>query len=444
MPATLDDVLKQITGYNDRLQKVEKLLDTSSRARSGRDEQVVKTLLGSRGHTQFGTQIGSGRPSRMIDVADIVDPRRVKSLGEPFAEYLQTLCRVSMPERFHVTDFAAVKKSMDAYQVPVKKAALAEGSGATGGFTMPTQFNNELLMLAAEKSFLRQLVRSLPMTARDLHVPVLDQSQPPPTGGSAFFGGIHWTWQPEGANYLTGAETEPSFRQVGLTARDLVGIVVTSNQLIQDSPLALETILTTLFRDSMAWAYDYFTLQGDGASKPLGMIPSPCAYPISRSVAGHFNLIDGANMYAHMVDSSQSDAIWIAHPGNIPDLITMTNGATNSGFLVWLNPWNPKDDGGPAANKVPAMFMGRPLYFSEKLPAPGSGVLGSVVMVDPNKYLLGDRMAIQIESSIYPKFQSNQTMFRIIARWDGQPELNKPITLADGVYQVSSVVLLQM
>ena len=93
---------------------------------------------------------------------------------------------------------------------------------------------------------------------------------------------------------------------------------------------------------------------------------------------------------------------------------------------------------------MPATILGRPLFITEKLPAVASGALGDIILVDPSKYLVGDRMAIQVEASPYPNFTTNQMTWRIIARWDGQPLLNKPITLAGGgSYQVSTTVLLQ-
>ncbi len=437
MATSVDSVLEMVKGLSGQMVEFRKTIDTMGRSRLEREDKVVKALFDGRGkaYTQKGRDL--------VDVMDVIDPRRCKSLGKEFQGFLRDVAHVSNPQGFHVKDMEPIIKSLDSMGAkPINKTALAEGSGATGGYLVPTQFSNELLSLAAEESFLRGQCRTLPMTNRTLLVPVLDQTSPPPTGGSSFYGGIVWTWQPEASNYQTNAETEPKFRQVELVARDLVGIVVASNQLLADNAVALDTILTTIFKDAMGWAYDYFFLQGNGANQPLGMLNSPCKIAVTKSVSAHFNLIDAANMMAQMVPSSYKTCVWAIHPSVLPELIAMTNGATNSPFLVWLNP-APNKDGGPLANDFPGTILGRPLYITEKLPKLAAGSLGSVALLDPNKYLVGDRMAIQIEASPYPNFTKNQMTWRIIARFDGQPEINAPITLADGSYTVSPVVLLQ-
>jgi HK97 family phage major capsid protein len=64
------------------------------------------------------------------------------------------------------------------------------------------------------------------------------------------------------------------------------------------------------------------------------------------------------------------------------------------------------------------------------------------MLVDFSKQVVGDRLALQIETSPHVKFLTNQMVWRIIARWDSQPWLNSTIKLADGSYQVSNAVVL--
>ncbi len=433
------------------LSNTNKTVEAMRKGMDDRETLVAKRLFGGGGPSNGGLPgrgrawQGDQRGNPQHDIMDVIDPRRTKSLGTEFGQFLREVAILADPTRFVGEDPSAVSKSLLSRHgcMPISKTPLAEGSGATGGYTVPTQFVADLYRLANEESFLKQECRTIPMTGRQIFVPVLDQTRTPPTGGSSFYGGIVWTWQPENSNYQTNASTQPYFRQIELVARDLVGIVVASNQLLQDNAVALDTILTTLFKEAMAWAYDYFFLRGTGSNQPLGMLNSPCLYNVDKITSAHFNFLDAAKMLARIVPSSYKTSCWIVHPSVLPDLITMTNGATNSPFLVWLNPVTTKGgDGGPAANAIPAMFLGRPLFVTEKLPAIAAGVQGAVMLVDANKYLVGDRMAIQIEASPYPNFVLNQMTWRIIARFDGQPELNAPITLADGSYQVSTVVAL--
>jgi HK97 family phage major capsid protein len=197
-----------------------------------------------------------------------------------------------------------------------------------------------------------------------------------------------------------------------------------------DNTAALDTVLTTLFKEASGWLYDFMILNGNGANQSLGVRNSPALINITRQTAGSFVLLDAANMMAQMLPSSWKKAVFIAHPSVYPQLLTMTTSlnATPNNFLVWLNPMGTGNEG-PAARDFPSILLGRPLYFTEKVPKLVSGSKGSVLLIDADKILFGDRMAIQIESSIYPYWETAQVGWRIMLRFDSQPEVNGPVIL---------------
>ncbi len=73
---------------------------------------------------------------------------------------------------------------------------------------------------------------------------------------------------------------------------------------------------------------------------------------------------------------------------------------------------------------------------------PALGTKGDLILLDPRYYVIGDRGTIEIAFSDVPSFQNNQMTLRVVARRDGQPWLDKPITLQDGATQVSPFVVL--
>ncbi len=319
----------------------------------------------------------------------------------------------------------------------VNKTALGESSGFTGGYTVPIQFYQDLLRLAAEESPFRSKCFTIPMQSRSILIPALDQSKTPVQGTSAFWGGLIASWQPEQS---TINESEPTFRNVELIARDLVFYTVASNQLLQDNAVALDTLLTTLFREAMSWFSDYYILRGNGVAQPLGVLNSPATYVQSRGGhTGHVTLDSIAAMVSRLLVNSWKNCCWVMHPSVIPDLIQLTNGATNSPFLIYMNP-APPSEGGPVTQALPMMLMGFPVYFSEKVPSLGNQ--GDISLIDFSKQLVGDRLALQIEANINPRFTQNQTVWRIVARWDSRSWLNSPITMADGAYQMAFAVTL--
>lgn len=430
----VNELTKQV---GDQRQVIEKM----SKSRVEQDKSAIELFAGVKNKAFV---VGRDGVARGFGDQNGYMPRAMKSCGSEFGEFLLNVARMGGYERDSVNPTTVLKNLEGMGSKMVTKTALAEGGGATGGYTVPPQWVTELIRIANEESFLRKLCRTIPMTGRNAFIPTLDQTKAPPTGGSSFYGGLVWTWQPEGSNYQTNAETEPTFRQVELVARDLVGIVRASNQLLQDNAVALETVLTTIFTEAMGWAYDYFILNGTGGNQPYGMLNANAAIPVTKQVSAHVTLGDLGAMMSRMLPNSYKNCIWALHPSVLPELITMTtaNTSTQLNFLVWLNPVYSGTDGGPAAHMIPGTILGRPFYITEKLPKLAASATGSIALLDPTRHLVGDRMALQVEASPYPNFVSNQMTWRIIARWDAQPELNAAITLADGVFTVSPIVLL--
>jgi HK97 family phage major capsid protein len=319
-----------------------------------------------------------------------------------------------------------------------QKAPLAEGSGFTGGYTVPVQFYADLLRLMAEKAFVRERCTVLPMQSRSLLIPALQQNSTTfSRGQSQFFGGIVMTWTPES---VTMNESEPIFREIELVANDLMFYTISSNQLLQDNAVALDTLLTSIFQEAVAWSYDYYILQGNAGNEPNGVMRAPGTYNQNRVAANTITQTDILNMLSRLYAPSWDNACWIINPSCLPQIVGLTNGATNSPFLTFLNPTPNSGDGGPIAQKFPATLAGMPVYWSEK--AGYLGTLADIGVYDLSKVVVGDRLSIQIEASPHPGFTRNQMYWRVVTRWTAQPWVNSPITLADQTMTVSPYVVL--
>ena len=334
----------------------------------------------------------------------------------------------------------------------VRKVALAEGSGQTGGYTVPPQFMNELNTIAAEDGFIEQRAKVIPMNSRTAQWPMLDITTAQARGTSPYFGGILARWQPEAASI---DESEPAFRLTDWTAWDLVLYAVSSNQLLADNGIGLDALLTQLFGQAITWYKEYAFLQGTGAgaSMPLGVVNAPATIAQTRLVANRFLMADAASMLSRLQIRSWSDACWIVHQSVIPQLILMVDGGaavgaygsgattsyTGGNRLVWLPPMG-ADGKGPAGIKLPQAFLnGLPLYITEKLPQ--LGTRGDVMLADWSRYIIGMRLDLQIDVSPHYLFRNNQLAWRVIARCDGKPWLNNAITDQAG-WTVSPFVVL--
>lgn len=396
----------------------------------------------------FGSVGGSGRIPVVTGwdgasehtIMSIRSGGRRKTIGNGFGEFLEGV--------WHSAGNAggrdpakgrAILKKHNAEQVT--KATNAEGSGPTGGYLVPQQYVPKLFELIAEESFFAALCEHQQMNGLELLWPALNQTSTTASSAafpsSNFYGGVLHTWAPE---TTTLAATNPVYRQIKAVARTLGSTTVISNQLLADSAIAMESMVVDLLTKSLGWQLDYAFLRGSGVQMPLGVGNSPGTITQIRGTTTQFNLIDVARMLARINMSSWKNLIWVMNQSVLPQLIQMTNGATNSPFLIWLNPAPNSGDGGPAAQAFPLRLMGIPIYFTEKLPE--LGTTGDVMLMDASKYLCADRLSVQIESSIHPYFTSYQTVWRTVWRGDGTTMNDGAITLASGTTTVSPFVQL--
>jgi HK97 family phage major capsid protein len=314
-----------------------------------------------------------------------------------------------------------------------QKAALAEASGVTGGYIVPPEFAQQLLALAEEMAIVRGRAFVQPMASATLMFPYLDVTTVQAAGTSPFFGGIVFSWTAEAQ---TRTETEPQFKMLELKAWELSGYTVSSNVLLQDAAFGLEKFLFNVFARAIAWYEDYAFLQGNGVGKPLGMLK--CAANLTVTRAGGsgtqtFTYADAAKMVSRLLPSSINNAIWVIHPYVLTALVQL---ADTSGRLVSV------PNIGGAQEKIPGTLFGRPVLISEKVPTFGAAGGGDVNLLDPQHYVIGDRMQIEVAASQHVNFLKNQMTWRVVERIDGQPWLDKVITLQDGTSTVSPFVSL--
>jgi HK97 family phage major capsid protein len=308
------------------------------------------------------------------------------------------------------------------------KAALAEGSGVTGGYVVPPDFYQQLLAIVAENTFIRPRAFVQPMASATLQFPYLDITTVQSAGVSPFFGGVQMFWTEEAQ---TRTETEPQFKMMELKAHELSGYSVSSNVLLADAAFGLEKFLLTLFGQAVAWFEEYAFLQGNGVGKPIGMLTAPATLTKTRDNGNQVSYNDVATMFSKLLPMSWNRAIWLFSPTVVPQLLQLKDGANRAIFISI-------DQG---AVKAPVWkLLGLPAIVTEKLPA--LGTKGDLMLVDPALYVIGDRMQIEVAASEHVNFLRNQMTWRVVERIDGQPWLEKAITLQDGTSQVSPFVVL--
>lgn len=300
---------------------------------------------------------------------------------------------------------------------------LVENTGASGGFTVAPQFNPNLLYLRPLQQYIRNRAMVIPMRARQITFPVLDQTKTT-AGVSNFYGGIVPSWTEEGS-YKD--ESEPAFRQLELICHKVTLYTEASDELLADSAVGLEALLTRLFGEAIANEEEFCFTQGTGAGQPLGVIPAPATIHVNRQAANQIQITDIFNMLSQFMGQSP---IWLAHQSTMPQILGLNGPAANPSY-VWI---------GNGRDNMPTTLMGYPIYFTENNPTLGQE--GDIVLADFSKYVIGDRQATTIDASQHYRFRYDLTSWRAVHRVAGRPWLSAPLTYRDGLTQVSPFVIL--
>lgn len=178
---------------------------------------------------------------------------------------------------------------------------------------------------------------------------------------------------------------------------------------------------------AIAGEEEWCFVNGTGAGQPLGVVPAGATFHQARAVAGAIGIGDIFNMLEHFMGVSP---VWVAHQSTLPSILGLNGPAGNPSY-VWIS---------NAVSAAPTTLMGYPIFFTEN--APTLGLEGDLGLYDFSKYVIGDRQATAIDSSKHYRFQYDLTAWRAVHRVDGRPWLSAPLTLRDGVTQVSPFVIL--
>jgi HK97 family phage major capsid protein len=289
---------------------------------------------------------------------------------------------------------------------------------ADGGFLVPETLRSDILQWSLEHSIVRNLAQVIPMNSLRVPIPMIDSS----SNVNSVFGGVVAYWTEEGASIT---ESQASFGRVVLDAKKLTAFASIPNELLADA-VAFGAFFDQVFPKALAFYEDYAFFQGTGTGEPLGFLNCGAVASVAKEVGQASGTIVWENivkMYSRMLPTSLGNAVWIASIDTFPELATMGLSVGTGGSAVWLS------NGGPVSGGVgapPMTILGRPVYFTEKLPT--LGTTGDIIFADLSYYLVGDRQTMQAMSSEHYQFQNDKTAFRIIERLDGRPWIQSAIT----------------
>lgn len=341
-------------------------------------------------------------------------------------EFIQTIWHHRISGKYRIS--GADAKAMDEKLALVNSYSIEVPDG--GGFLVPEEYRPQLLMLGLEDSIVLPRATVVPMNQQTLVLPTVDAT----SNATSVFGGVVVYRTEEGAEFV---DSQAKFGRVKLDVTKQTALAYLTNELIRESAPAIQAVLGQMMPSAMSYFADLDFLTGTGAGEPLGGLSdsNPALLSIGAESGQTADTIVWQNVlraYARQLPQSIGRTVWIASPDTFVELATMALEVGTGGSAVWITD----------AHGTPILtLLGRPVIMSEKTP----GILGDkgdLSLVDWSFYLLGIRDNLMIDTSDHVKFTSDQTTVRAIARNDGRPWLNSPITPHNGGPTLSPFITL--
>jgi len=231
-------------------------------------------------------------------------------------------------------------------------------------------------------------------------------------------GGVQMYWVAEAGSKT---ESKPDYRQIELNLKKLIGLIYATDELLEDAP-ALENYIRRAFAAEMRFKLIDALINGTGAGMPLGILNSGClvTQAIETGQATATLVYENiAKMYSRMIATSRQNAIWHINQDCEPQLYDMGITVGLGGAAVFM------PAGGISGLPYNTLF-GRPIIPLEQCQT--IGTKGDIFFCDWGKYVAIDKGGLQSAVSIHVKFTYDESVFRFVYRFDGQPELASAIT----------------
>lgn len=308
-------------------------------------------------------------------------------------------------------------ETLKAWDRAVTAKDLSEGSMSSGGYLVPTQISTAILEKALEASIVRPRATIQPMVSNRITIPAdVDANH-----STNYFGGIT-IYRPGEAGQKT--PTSPTYEQIALTLHKVTGLIHVSDELLEDSAIAVEANVTRKFSQAISFVQDDDFLNGDGVNKPVGVLNAvnPSLITITAETGQGASTIVAENiikMWARMYSQGKSRAVWVANDDTFPQLATMALAVGTGGVPLWM-------PAGGLSGLPYQTLMGKPLLFTEK--AQSIGTAGDIALIDFSQYTIGEKGGLQVATSIHFKFDYDQQSFRFVLRYDGQPTWTSALT----------------
>ena len=277
--------------------------------------------------------------------------------------------------------------------------ALSEGIGAKGGFLVPDEFAQDVIMKEGELTIFAttEFLRVFPMSTDVMKVPVLDTR---PTVSKIA----------EAATGIGG--TDPAIGQVELVARKYGRVIPITEELLADASVAILEFLRDLYAEILAEKRTEMVTNGTGAGECEGVrqnadVTTEAFSGTQTNAADVLDWIE-AIFWGIKAKYRQGPAIWLASAAMLETLSTIKDG-----------------NGRPILSQVTdepfQRLKAKPVFENTFIPDDISGNESELIFGNFRYYAFGDRQQMVVATDtggMY--FRDDQVALKVNERYDGR------------------------
>jgi len=273
--------------------------------------------------------------------------------------------------------------------------------GTSGGFLAIPEYNKELIELLHAQAVVRSMgARSYPMNGNTLF---FNRK----TGSSTGY------WVAEGAEKTT---SELTFGQASLVLKEVAGLVLVTNDLLDDASPSVDAIIKLDLVSQLTLAEDLAFISGTGGTQPLGvyndpLVPTATLGGGNGAVPTFDNLMD--MMYA-IEAANASYTGWLIHPRTKNTLRQLKDG--NGQYIYTI---------GDLSKAEPDRLLGLPVFKSTQIPitltfGTSAAACSYIILGDWREFAIGEKSGagIVLDVSKERYFELDQTAIRAVRRVD--------------------------
>lgn len=308
--------------------------------------------------------------------------------------------------RYGVDRLAPEDQALIAADAPGNRGriqAVAEGSGAAGGFLVPTIVMPQVLVKLKAFGGVRGVANILSTSGgAPIAWPTMDDTA---SRGEIILENV------------AASNSDLVFGQTTLNAYKFSSkIVPVSMEVLQDSAANVESVVIDALTVRIARAQNYYFTVGTGSSEPQGVVPAAGAGYVMPAGNTTSVTYDGLMNLYHSVDPAYRDSPNCAFMMHDSTWKNVKNLKDSAGRPLWL----PNTSGVFADRQQPETLMGKPLVINQDMPVMAANAK-SILFGDFSQYMIRDVMDVLIlrfTDSAYAKF--GQVGFLAWARADGR------------------------